>query len=470
METIWAKRVGANGGNLWLKNGCCHNNKIYLTGNFSQNNGDIAVLALDYLGNIDWLMTYGGYESEGIRHLSESNIVVAENSLFINGFTESFHDNSSDVYFIKSDLNGNSGCNETELTASSSFLTPSYFDIDISMNHTLNISDNDGSYVNIDSMPILTICPSEISAEFSAPDTIVCKNESISFYSNSTNNDYNYQWFFPGGAPSYSNEENPPEVQYNTAGQYDVTLVVSDDFNQDTLTKHNYIRVAAIPNVELGLSQSICKGEYTEVGIEDISGYDYLWSNGETTSSISVDEAGKYVLTVINDYGCYKSDSVIVNVYPKPAIDSLIINDNGITIVTDSLYEYSIDNSPWTNSEHLFIDEEGTHNLEIRNSYNCLYDTSFFFKQEANLIIPNFITPNGDNIHDKWIIEGIQNYQNPIVKIYNRNWKILIEYNGNKNAWDGTVNNKPLPSDTYWYQIYIPEMEKTYTGDITIIR
>ncbi|MDZ7778288.1 MAG: hypothetical protein U5L09_23050 [Bacteroidales bacterium] len=100
LETIWAKKVGANGGDLWLKNGYCHNNKIYLSGNFSRNNGDIAVLALDYLGNIDWLMTYGGYELDGIRHLSESNIVVAENNLYINGFTESFQNNSSDIYLL----------------------------------------------------------------------------------------------------------------------------------------------------------------------------------------------------------------------------------------------------------------------------------------------------------------------------------------------------------------------------------
>ncbi|MDZ7778287.1 MAG: PKD domain-containing protein [Bacteroidales bacterium] len=245
-------------------------------------------------------------------------------------------------------------------------LTPSYFDIDISMNHTLNISDNDAYFVDIESMPILTICPNEISAQFSASDTIVCQNEFISFYSDNTNNNYNYQWFFPGGTPSYSNEGNTPEVQYKTPGQYDVTLIVSDDFNQDTKIKSEYIQVLAKPEIELGLNKTVCQGEELEIGVEHNAELTYEWSTGESSSTVTIDEEGLYELSVMDSFGCVSSDSLYLNTYPKPTIDSLIVENDVLYIETDSIYDYSFDNGPWSDLRRYPFDQDGYHNLEIR--------------------------------------------------------------------------------------------------------
>ncbi|MCF0206325.1 MAG: PKD domain-containing protein, partial [Bacteroidales bacterium] len=52
-----------------------------------------------------------------------------------------------------------------------------------------------------------------------------------------------WAWTFPGGTPSSSTVQNPT-VTYNTAGNYNVTLTVSNGANNDTETKNAYIVVS----------------------------------------------------------------------------------------------------------------------------------------------------------------------------------------------------------------------------------
>jgi len=68
---------------------------------------------------------------------------------------------------------------------------------------------------------------------------------SVSFEDMSYNvpaNQINYEWFFPGANPSSSNLKNPT-VTYNTSGQHDVTLIVSNSSGNSELKKENYIVV-----------------------------------------------------------------------------------------------------------------------------------------------------------------------------------------------------------------------------------
>ncbi len=55
-----------------------------------------------------------------------------------------------------------------------------------------------------------------------------------------------WNWTFEGGTPASSTEQSPM-VTFNTAGVFDVTLVVSNDFGTITLTKEDFITVTATP-------------------------------------------------------------------------------------------------------------------------------------------------------------------------------------------------------------------------------
>jgi PKD repeat protein len=81
--------------------------------------------------------------------------------------------------------------------------------------------------------------------DFSAANTVVRRGASATFSDLSTNTATSWAWNFPGGTPSSSMLKSPI-IQYNTAGNYDVTLTVTNAAGTDSKTKTNYITVSAV--------------------------------------------------------------------------------------------------------------------------------------------------------------------------------------------------------------------------------
>lgn len=56
-----------------------------------------------------------------------------------------------------------------------------------------------------------------------------------------------YSWSFPGGIPSTFVGQNPPPIQYTTAGIYSATLTVTNSQSTQSYTRNNYINVSIQP-------------------------------------------------------------------------------------------------------------------------------------------------------------------------------------------------------------------------------
>jgi len=56
-----------------------------------------------------------------------------------------------------------------------------------------------------------------------------------------------WTWSFPGGTPSTFVGQNPPVIQYNTAGSYDVSLEVVNTQSTETYTQIGYVNVSVPP-------------------------------------------------------------------------------------------------------------------------------------------------------------------------------------------------------------------------------
>lgn len=80
---------------------------------------------------------------------------------------------------------------------------------------------------------------------------------------------------------------------------------------------------------------------------------------------------------------------------------------------------------------------------------------------EAEIEVFNVLTPNGDGVHDVLAINGLENYPNNSINIYNR-WGVLVystkAYNTQGNVFDGTSEgrvtvdaDRKLPVGTYFY-------------------
>ena len=84
---------------------------------------------------------------------------------------------------------------------------------------------------------------------FIASDTQIQEGNSIDFLDQSQNNPTSWTWLFDGGSPSFSTNQSPTGVLYNTSGIYDVTLITSNSFGVDTLVKSAYINVSSSTSI-----------------------------------------------------------------------------------------------------------------------------------------------------------------------------------------------------------------------------
>lgn len=81
---------------------------------------------------------------------------------------------------------------------------------------------------------------------FTASNTSICTGSTINYTYTSANAftapAVTYAWAFPGGTPATSSVANPT-VTYNTAGNHDATLTISNQWGSKTVTYSNYITV-----------------------------------------------------------------------------------------------------------------------------------------------------------------------------------------------------------------------------------
>lgn len=90
----------------------------------------------------------------------------------------------------------------------------------------------------------------------------------------------------------------------------------------------------------------------------------------------------------------------------------------------------------------------------------------------CDLVIYHGITPNGDGHNDFWYIDGISNFANNVVTIFNR-WgdKIWdgVGYNNKTVRWEGQAfNGSKVPDGTYYYVIELTD--KTFKGWVEVTR
>ena len=101
---------------------------------------------------------------------------------------------------------------------------------------------------------------------FTASTTDVSLGQSISFTDNSFGTIASWSWTFEGATPSTSTAQNPTNITYSTAGDYDVTLTITDaEGHSETLTKENYIHVAESITMQNG-TVTTCSGIFYDSG------------------------------------------------------------------------------------------------------------------------------------------------------------------------------------------------------------
>ena len=142
-----------------------------------------------------------------------------------------------------------------------------YFEKDGYCLHSVEVTVADDQRVELNN--ILLTPGNCMVPRFTASTTDVSLGQSINFTDASSGTIASWSWLFEGATPSTSTAQNPSGITYGVAGDYDVTLIITDaDGNSDTLTKENYIHVTESIIMQNG-TVTTCSGVFYDSGGPD---------------------------------------------------------------------------------------------------------------------------------------------------------------------------------------------------------
>ena len=156
------------------------------------------------------------------------------------------------------------------------------------------------------------------TADFSASTDTVCVGNTVDFTDLSAGGPTSWSWTFEGGTPATSTDQNPT-ITYNTAGDFDVTLEVSDGTNTNTLLVVDMIHVMVAPVAPVTPTGStvLCGGSTAEYTTESVAGaVSYYWevvpsdagtiSGTDTIGTFNADDSwtGDYTVKVKSTNFC----------------------------------------------------------------------------------------------------------------------------------------------------------------------
>lgn len=91
----------------------------------------------------------------------------------------------------------------------------------------------------------------------------------------------------------------------------------------------------------------------------------------------------------------------------------------------------------------------------VCNGTTCSEATVTIYVQCADsLFVYNAISPNGDGINDNFVIDGLQNYTDNTLLIFNRWGNQIFKTVNYQNDWQGQWNGSELPDGTYFFFLY----------------
>lgn len=188
----------------------------------------------------------------------------------------------------------------------------------------------------------------------------------------------------------------------------------------------------------------------------------YLWSTGATTQSISNIGVGSYWVD-LKSGECILRQEVKVLAAESPVIKEIHIEGKTAIVEVEGgklPYQYSLDGIQWQDSNVFSNLARGENSFYVKDAYDCK-------PIEVTVTVPglvNVITPNDDGYNDVINYSALAYKKNLIFSIHDRYGNKIFEgTNFNNFTWDGTLQGRKVPTQTYWYELSWEETSKYKT-------
>jgi gliding motility-associated-like protein len=304
-----------------------------------------------------------------------------------------------------------------------------------------------------------------------------------------------YSWDFGLDAiPRYSQQANPTQIVYLTAGYKPVSLRIQKDSCVASTAHLIYVDPQRLGfGAQTQITNIQCFGMKNGAIRLAVSGgagiKKFHWSTGDTTQDISNLAAGRYQCTITDVNNCrFAMDTLVKQADKRLAINAVTTNatcndyrdGSLLLLLSGGITPYQV---TWqTGDSGLKLDSlrgGQSYRVSVKDAAGCQLDTALKVgfrcdttsKRVANGIF-DVITPNGDGKNDTWIVKDIESFPNNSIFIYNRWGNTMYYKKGYANEWAGTNQaGEPLAVGAYFYVIRLNDENNTvYTGSVTVIR
>lgn len=212
------------------------------------------------------------------------------------------------------------------------------------------------------------------------------------------------------------------------------------------------------------------EGVYSGNGVVDGRFYPTLAGAGEHTITFSpppgtlCTEPSQAIITVLD------------SIYLEPMAEIVLLRGQHITLrpQTDAS-QFRWSNEPGLDNYRIqnpvaSPDETTTYTLTAANSAGCEKVVDVKVTVLKDLSVPNSFTPNGDGFNDTWQIDGLEEYPNVVIQVFNRWGTLVFSSKGYSIPWDGSFNGAPLPVATYYYTLSSDVLPRPISGSISILK
>ncbi len=369
----------------------------------------------------------------------------------VNGSTVDFTNNSSNATSYSWDFgDGN--------TSSSANPTHTYM-MDGTYTVTLTAISECGEVTTTQTVVIVTAPV----AGFTANQVEGCAPLEVEFTDQSSSTPTAWSWSFPGGTPATSTEQNP-KVEYTTAGNYTVTLEVTNAAGSNSITQINYISVLAQPTASF--SSTVSDNQVSFVN-QSTDGDSYSWDFGDGNTSMEINPTHVYTmsgtytvtLTVMNECGSVEfTEEITIEVVTIPSSGFIGSMREGCAPLEVTFTDQSSANT--TNWAWSF--EGGTPATSAMQNPVVNYDTPGTYAVQL-------IASNTAGADTTVLMDYITVLAAPTAGFSFNSVNFTVDFtntstNGDSYSWDfgdGTASNLENPSHTY-------TMEGTYTVVLTV--
>jgi gliding motility-associated-like protein len=232
----------------------------------------------------------------------------------------------------------------------------------------------------------------------------------------------------------------------------------------------------------------ICPGE--SAGIWASGGVSYVWSpaatlsNAFTSITLATPTSPTYYVVIGTDAnGCTDSDSVYVDLFPQPFIQT---NPDVFAMYGDEVQLSATSTTSgtyfWSPAEYLSCvacnspvaspNETSTYTVSYTDQNGCSAQDNVTIRFDPIIYIPNTFTPDGNEFNQTFsmVAANISKFE---LLIFDRWGELLYTISDANDYWDGTYQGNPCQDGTYtWKLTYWNESDEEFqrTGHVNLLR